>query len=69
MSYQYVYCPTCATRRVAYGYRCSVCDGLVPRTPPTRVHADPMAARTLLSWPSNAEPVQAGTAERQPLAA
>ena len=68
MSYQYIFCPTCATRRVAHGYRCSVCDGLVPRTPPTRVQADPMAARTLLSWPSN-ERVPAAPAERQPLAA
>jgi hypothetical protein len=33
MSYQYTFCPTCGIRRVAYGYRCSVCDDLVRRTP------------------------------------
>jgi DNA-directed RNA polymerase subunit RPC12/RpoP len=33
MAYQYVFCPTCNMRRAAYGYRCSVCDSLVRRTP------------------------------------
>ncbi len=29
MSYPYRYCPTCATRRIAPGYTCSVCGGPV----------------------------------------
>ena len=29
MSYQYRYCPTCNTTRVAFGYQCSVCGGPV----------------------------------------
>jgi hypothetical protein len=67
MSYQYTFCPTCGTRRVAYGYRCSVCDGLVPRTP-ARVRFEPTRARTLLKWPSNGR-ADAAVAERQPVAA
>ena len=33
MSYQFCFCPACGTRRAAYDYRCSVCDGLVHRAP------------------------------------
>jgi hypothetical protein len=29
MSYQYLYCSTCGQRRVAMGFRCSVCNGPV----------------------------------------
>jgi len=67
MSYQYAFCPSCGTRRVAYGYRCSVCDGLVRRAT-VRVHLEPSVAQTLLNWPSN-EPVEAVPAEREPAAA
>jgi hypothetical protein len=51
MSYQYSFCPTCGTRRVAHGYRCSVCDGLVRRTPQVRIA--PNTTRTLVSWSSH----------------
>jgi hypothetical protein len=33
MSYQIRFCPGCGIYRIAYGYRCSVCDGLVRRVP------------------------------------
>ena len=33
MSYQYCFCPACGTRRAACDYRCSICGGLVRRTP------------------------------------
>ncbi len=29
MSYQYLYCAACATRRAGHGYQCSVCGGLL----------------------------------------
>jgi hypothetical protein len=49
MSYQYSYCPACGMRRVAYQLRCSVCGGLVRRTP-VGVHTTPGAHRVLLNW-------------------
>jgi hypothetical protein len=67
MSYQYTYCPACGTRRVAHGYRCTVCDGLVRRVP-VSVRLQPSVARTLLNWPAKEE-VAAAPAERQPVAA
>ncbi len=33
MSYQYCFCAAHGTRGAAYDYRCSVCGGLVHRTP------------------------------------
>jgi len=33
MSYQYCFCPACGVRRAACDYRCSICGGLVRRTP------------------------------------
>ena len=33
MSYQYAFCPTCGTKRVALDYRCTVCDGFMRRVP------------------------------------
>ena len=67
MSYQYNFCPTCGTRRVACGYRCSVCDGLVRRAP-VRIHLEPGVARTLLNVRSD-EPVEVVPADPEPVAA
>jgi hypothetical protein len=67
MSYQIRFCPGCGTNRVVYGYRCSVCAGLVRRSP-VRPHLERQVARRLLSWPSS-EPSQAVPPERQPVAA
>jgi hypothetical protein len=67
MSYQYNFCPTCGTRRVAYAYRCSVCDGLVRRAP-VRIHVEPSVARRLLNVRSN-EAVEVVPAEMEPVAA
>ena len=49
MSYQYCFCPACGTRRAAYDYRCSVCGGLVPRTP-VSVRTGHGFERMLLKW-------------------
>ncbi len=49
MSYQYRYCPTCATRRVSFGYACSVCGG------PVR-HATKAAATVTASDPTQHRP-------------
>jgi hypothetical protein len=48
MSYQYLFCPACATRRASYGYSCSVCGSLVRRT--TVARQAPVTAREALNW-------------------
>ena len=49
MSYQYLYCAACGTRRTGHGYQCSVCGGLlrheVQRTHESTPHALPIAVR------------------------
>ena len=67
MSYQYIYCPTCGTRRASHGYRCSVCDGLMPRA---RAQAQPRNAhlRTLVTWAPR-QTVEALPHEQERLAA
>ena len=51
MSVQYTYCPTCGTRRVGHGYRCSVCDRQLPRktTTPASQHQEPSRWRTIVT--------------------
>ena len=62
---QYTFCPTCGTRRIGHSYRCSVCNGLLPRPRvPSRVV--PSVAHTLLTWPTHETP---STPDRQPVAA
>jgi hypothetical protein len=48
MSYQYCFCPACGTRRATYDHRCSVCGGLVRRTPASFRTAPTLAE--LLNW-------------------
>jgi hypothetical protein len=60
MAYQYTYCPTCGTRRVGHGYRCSVCDQQLPRKPAAN-RIQPSVIHTLVTWQT--EP------ERKPIAA
>lgn len=67
MSMQYTFCPTCGTQRIAHGYRCSVCDGLVRRV---SVHAQ--AAHSIarpISTPTAPQIVVTYAPERQPVAA
>lgn len=63
MSYRLSFCPTCGTRRVAYGNRCSVCDRQVPRTS-TRAALEPSVAHTLVTWRR-----QSTEEEKKPVAA
>ena len=67
MSVQYIFCATCGTRRIAYRYRCSVCDSLVRRVP-VRVRLARSSARTPLNWVPN-QRAEAGQAEGQQVAA
>jgi hypothetical protein len=52
MTYQYSFCPACATRRVAYDYRCTVCGGEVRRMA-VRQRSNSIEVRTSLEWLSN----------------
>jgi tRNA(Ile2) C34 agmatinyltransferase TiaS len=61
MSYQYTYCPTCGTRRVGHGFRCTVCDRALPRKPLSD-RVQPSVIHTLVTW-RQPEP------ERKPVAA
>jgi hypothetical protein len=68
MSYQYLFCPACSTRRAAYGYCCSVCGTLVRRTPIAR--KAPATAREVLTWkPVVQAPVTTPVETREPVAA
>ena len=67
MSYQLAFCPSCGTRRVAYGYRCSVCDGLVRRIP-VSTHSTESDPQIVVQWRAAQQPAPAA-AEKQPVAA
>jgi hypothetical protein len=67
MSYQLAFCPSCGTRRVAYGYRCSVCDGLVRRIP-VSAHSSEANPQVIVQWRAAERPAPAA-AEKQPVAA
>jgi len=66
MSYQYLYCAACGTRRTGHGYQCSVCGGLLrhdvqPKHAPTPI--------TLHTTVRGQKPVTAREPERQPVTA
>jgi hypothetical protein len=69
MSYQYLFCASCGTRRTGHGYQCSVCGNLLRRETPRTTHT-PSVLRTTVQWQAPA-PALARTPEpeRQPLAA
>jgi hypothetical protein len=64
MSYQYAFCPTCGTKRVAHDYRCTVCDGLMRRVP-IRVAHKRGAADTVVDWPSDERAESLSTQQRR----
>jgi hypothetical protein len=67
MSYQYLWCASCATRRTGHGYQCSVCGGLLRHNTP-RVQATPATLRTTVTWQAPvAQPAK--QPERQPVTA
>ena len=49
MTYQYLWCASCGTRRTGHGYQCSVCGGLLRHDTP-RVAATPATMRTTVTW-------------------
>jgi hypothetical protein len=68
MSYQYLYCPSCATRRAAHDYRCSVCNGPMRRSVISTNSLAQTTRRDPFTWQAIV-PVEAKPAERQPVAA
>lgn len=68
MSYQYLYCASCATRRTGHGYQCSVCGSLLRRDTPRTIHK-PQELRTTVQWRVPAEQRTTPQPERQPVAA
>lgn len=67
MSYQYCFCPACGVRRAAYDFRCSVCEGVVRRTP-VSFRTAPTLDRAFLKW-SPIVLTDAALGKRQPPAA
>jgi hypothetical protein len=58
MTYQYLYCASCATRRAGHGYQCSVCGGLLRHDTP-RPATSPATLRTTVTWQAPlAQPAQ-----------
>ena len=70
MSYQYLYCAACGTRRAGHGYQCSVCGGLLRRESPQPARA-PLTIHTTFVAPAASRPAATATPEpeRQPVAA
>jgi hypothetical protein len=66
MSYQYLFCATCGTRRTGHGYQCSVCGGLL-RHEVERKHTP--TAFTLQTTVRGQKPVSAEKPVREPVAA
>jgi len=64
MSYQYLYCATCATRRAGHGYQCSVCGGLLRHD--VQQKREP-ASFSLYTTVRPEEPVAAERPVRQPV--
>jgi hypothetical protein len=67
MSYQYLFCAGCGTRRTGHGYQCSVCGSLLRRPTPHQTQANPVL-RSTIQWQAPV-PERAPTPERQPIAA
>ena len=68
MSYQYLFCPACHTRRAAYNLQCSVCGGLMRRTP-IASHISPAVLRQPVSWPSTFQTTVTAEKDRELVAA
>ena len=46
MSYQYLFCATCGTRRAGHGYQCSVCGSLLRHDVERKHAASPFTLQT-----------------------
>jgi hypothetical protein len=66
MSYQYLYCAACGTRRAGHGYQCSVCGGLLRRDVRPKHETTLSGLHTTVR---GQKPVTAKEPERQPVAA
>jgi hypothetical protein len=66
MSYQYLYCAACGTRRAGHGYQCSVCGGLL-RHDVQQIHQP--TPFTLQTAVRGQKPVTADQPARQPVGA
>lgn len=67
MSYQYLFCAACGTRRAGHGYQCSVCGGLLRRDiPQRRTATSPLTLQTTVRAQ---RPVPADQPARHPVAA
>jgi hypothetical protein len=66
MSYQYLYCAACGTRRTGHGYQCSVCGGLLRHDVQPKHAPTPFTLHTTVR---GQKPVAAKEPERQPVTA
>ena len=66
MSYQYLFCASCGTRRTGHGYQCSVCGGLLRHEVESKHAATPFTLQTQVRA---AKPVSAAKPVREPVAA
>jgi hypothetical protein len=66
MSYQYLFCASCGTRRTGHGYQCSVCGGLLRHEVERKHAATPFTLQAQVRAP---RPVSAEQPAREPVAA
>ncbi len=64
MSYQYLYCAACGTRRAGHGYQCSVCGGLLRHEIQQKHAPTPFTLQTTVR---GTPPVTADQPVRQPV--
>ena len=65
MSYQYLYCAACGTRRAGHGYQCSVCGGLLRHDVEQKHASTPFILQTTVR---GQKPVTAEQPAREPVA-
>jgi hypothetical protein len=65
MSYQYLYCAACGTRRAGHGYQCSVCGGLLRHDVEQKHEPTPFILHTTVR---GQKPVAAEQPAREPIA-
>jgi len=66
MSYQYLFCAACGTRRTGHGYQCSVCGGLLRHEGQQKHQPTPFTLQTTVR---GQKPVSADKPVREPVAA
>jgi hypothetical protein len=68
MSYQYLFCASCGTRRTGHGYQCSVCGNLLRHARPGTTKPTSVMRTSTVQWQAPALE-RAAKPERQPIAA